>query len=210
VYPHHLGVTIPLQEVNGFILFDPCLPSWWCLLTCLHLVIHPTYHTLHPYRQLPTELIILKLLRHIHVVPWFVFLGFAVLIGRNKSLLMSLDEYQILYIWTPWVTLVTPLALLSSDVFVSFCVFVFYRSIREEWQNFMWKCLEIQKSWKVDRSKFCPKSINRIKVDRSKFPRTYICRSALEHLIRSFSMKKSTSPSDFRNRTRWFHDLGCL
>jgi len=74
---------------------------------------------------------------------------------------MLRDECQILYIWTPWFTLVRPLALLFSDVFVSFCVLVFYRLIREEWKNFMWKYLEIWKSWKVDRSKFCPKSIDR-------------------------------------------------
>jgi len=42
---------------------NPCLPSLWWLLIELHLVIHPSYHTLHPYRQLPIELIILKLLR---------------------------------------------------------------------------------------------------------------------------------------------------
>jgi hypothetical protein len=39
------------------------------LLTGLHLVIHPPYHTLHQYRQLPIELIILKLLWLILVVP---------------------------------------------------------------------------------------------------------------------------------------------
>jgi len=117
------------------------------------------------------------------------------------------DEYQILYIWTPWFTFVRPLALLFSDFLL---VFVFYRSIREEWQNFMWKCLKIRKSWKVDRSKFCPKSIDQIKVDRSKFSRTYFCRSAPEHPIRSFSMTKNSSPSDFRSRTRWFCDFCCL
>jgi len=65
---------------------------------------------------------------------------------------MLCDECQILYIWTPWFTLVRPLTVLFSDVFVSFCVIVFYRSIREEWQNFMWKYLEIRKSWKVGQS----------------------------------------------------------
>jgi hypothetical protein len=81
-------VTIPPQGVKDFILFDPCLPSWWWLLTGLHLMIHPPCHTLNQYRQLSIELIILKLLLNIHVVPSFVFLGFAILIGRNKSLLM--------------------------------------------------------------------------------------------------------------------------
>jgi len=47
---------------------------------------------------------------------------------------ISVDECQILCIWTPWFRLVRPLALLFSDVLVSFCVFVFCRSIREEWQ----------------------------------------------------------------------------
>jgi hypothetical protein len=89
----------------------------------------------------------------------------------------AFDECQILCIWTPRFTLVRPLALLFSDVLAIFCVCVFCRLIREEWQNFMWKCLEIQKSPKVDRSnskvdrsnfarsqsiKFCPKSIDRI------------------------------------------------
>jgi hypothetical protein len=60
VYPHHLGLSIPPQGVNGFILSDLCLPSWWWLLIGLHLVIYPLYHTLHPYRQLLIELILLK------------------------------------------------------------------------------------------------------------------------------------------------------
>jgi hypothetical protein len=47
-------------------------------------------------------------------------------------------------------------------------------------------------------------------VDRLKFPRTNFCRRALEHPIRGFSMTKTISPSDFRRRTHWFHDLGCL
>jgi len=130
----------------------------------------------------------------------------------------AFDECQILCIWTPRFTLVRPLALLFSDVLASFCVFVFCRLIREEWQNFMWKCLEIQKSPKVDRSnskvdrsnfarsqsiKFCPKSIDRIS-------RTDCCRSAPERPIRSFSKTNSSSPSDFCSRTRWFRDLGCL
>jgi hypothetical protein len=56
------------------------------------------------------------------------------------------------------------------------------------------------------------KSIDRIlpEVDRSKFLRTYFCRSAPEHPIKSFSKTKSSSPFDFRSRTRWLHDLGCL
>jgi len=32
-------------------------------------MIHPLYHTLHPYRQLPIELIILHLLRLLHEEP---------------------------------------------------------------------------------------------------------------------------------------------
>jgi hypothetical protein len=62
-------VSIPPQGVKGLIISDPCLPSWWWLLIGLHLVIHPPYHTLHPHSQLLIELIILKLLRLIHVVP---------------------------------------------------------------------------------------------------------------------------------------------
>jgi hypothetical protein len=61
--------------------------------------------------------------------------------------------------------------------------------------NFMRKCLEIRKSWKVDRSIF---------------PITDCYRSAPERPIRSFSMTKNNSPSDFRSRIRWFRDLGCL
>jgi hypothetical protein len=49
-----------------------------------------------------------------------------------------------------------------------------------------------------------------LEVDRSKFLRTYFCISAPEHPIRSVSMTKSISPSDFRSRTRWFRDPGCL
>jgi len=37
--------------VNVFILFDPHLPSWWWLLTSLHLVVHLLYHAQHPYGQ---------------------------------------------------------------------------------------------------------------------------------------------------------------
>jgi uncharacterized coiled-coil protein SlyX len=80
-----------------------------------------------------------------------------------QSQLMA-DECQILCIWTPRFTLVRPLALLFSNALASFCVFVFCRPIREEWQNFMWKCLEIRKSLKVDRSNS--------KVDRSNFARS--------------------------------------
>jgi len=53
----------------------------------------------------------------------------------SKSTLMKLiDECQILCIWTPWFALVRPLALLFSNVLVSFCVFCFCRTIREKWQ----------------------------------------------------------------------------
>jgi hypothetical protein len=132
----------------------------------------------------------------------------------NQTLILlregPIDEYQILYIWTPWFTLVRPLALLFSDVFVSFCVLVFYRSIRKERQKFHVEILGNSEVLKSRSIEFCPKSINRIKVDRSKFSRTYFCRSAPEHPIKSFSMTKSSSPSDFRSRTRWFRDLGCL
>jgi hypothetical protein len=48
--------------------------------------------------------------------------------------LITDDECQILCIWTPWFALVRPLALLFSNVLVSFCVFCFCRIIREEWQ----------------------------------------------------------------------------
>jgi hypothetical protein len=69
---------------------------------------------------------------------------------------------------------------------------------------------KFESSEELDRSNL--NSIDRIlpEVDRSKFLRTYFCRSAPEHPIRSFSMTKSSSPSDLRSRTRWFHDLGCL
>jgi len=42
------------------------------------------------------------------------------------------DECQILCIWTPLFTLVRPLDLLFSDALVSFCVFMFCRSISED------------------------------------------------------------------------------
>jgi len=63
VNPHQLGESIPLQGVNFFLLSDPSLPSFWWLLTGLHLMIHPLYHALDPNRQLPIELIILHLLQ---------------------------------------------------------------------------------------------------------------------------------------------------
>jgi len=62
------------------------------------------------------------------------------------------DECQILCIWTPWFALVRPLALLFSDVLVSFCVFVFCRSIRNEWQ------ISWGNTWKFESPE---KSINR-------------------------------------------------
>jgi hypothetical protein len=98
MYPHQLGESVPPQGVNVCLLSDPCLPSLWWLVTGLHLMIHPPYHTLHPYRQLPIELIILHLLRLFHEVSWFVILGFAILIGRDKSLLMWLMLRSL----TPW------------------------------------------------------------------------------------------------------------
>jgi hypothetical protein len=69
MYPHHLDEFTPYQGVNGFILSDPYLPSQWLLLTDLHLVVHPPYHALHQHRQLLIELITLKLLWLLHVVP---------------------------------------------------------------------------------------------------------------------------------------------
>jgi hypothetical protein len=106
------------------------------------------------------------------------------------------DECQILCIWTPWFTLVRPLALLFSDALVSFCVFMFCRSIREEWQKSWGIAWKIWKFWNSEVLKI--------------LDRTYFYRSAPEHPISSFSMTKNSSPSDFRSRTRWFHDLGCL
>jgi hypothetical protein len=76
--------------VNVYLIFDPCLPSFWWLCTGLHLMIHPLYHALHPNRQLPIGLIILHILWLLHEVPWFVSLGFAILIGRINILLRPL------------------------------------------------------------------------------------------------------------------------
>jgi len=77
------------------------------------------------------------------------------------------DDYQILYIWTPWFTLVRPLALLFSEALVSFCVFMFWRSISEEWQNSCGIAWKIRKFWrtrsielKIWSIEFCPKSID--------------------------------------------------
>jgi len=81
------------------------------------------------------------------------------------------DKWQILYIWTPWFTLVKPLTLLFSDVLVSFCVFAFLQDIKRKIVIFKWKYI---KSWKfgiagksIDRIsnrsiENCPKSIDRI------------------------------------------------
>jgi dihydropteroate synthase len=57
-------------------------------------MIHPLYHTLHPYRQLLIELIILHLLRLLHELPWFVSLGFAILIGRKKIYVDAADAEE--------------------------------------------------------------------------------------------------------------------
>jgi hypothetical protein len=62
------------------------------------------------------------------------------------------DEYQILYIWTPWFTLVRLLALLFSDALVSFCVFMFCRSISEEWQTHVELLEKFGSSEELDRS----------------------------------------------------------
>jgi hypothetical protein len=62
-------------------------------------------------------------------------------------------ECQILCIWTPWFVLVRPLAWFFFDVLVSFCVFVFCRSLREEWQiswGNAWKFGSLEKS--IDRN----------------------------------------------------------
>jgi hypothetical protein len=64
------------------------------------------------------------------------------------------DEYQILYIWTPWFTLVRPLALLFYDDLVSFCVFMFCRSISEEWQIHVELLGKFGSSEELDRSNF--------------------------------------------------------
>jgi hypothetical protein len=90
VYSHQLGESITPQGVNVCLLFHPSLPSFWWLLTGLHLMINPLHHILYPNRQLPIKLIILPLPQLLHEVPWFVSLEFAILIGRNKSLLMPL------------------------------------------------------------------------------------------------------------------------
>jgi hypothetical protein len=84
--------------MSAFFLTHACLPSFGRLLTRLHLMIHPLYHAQHPNRKLPIELIIHHLLQLLHEVPWFVSLGFAILIGRNKSLLRLL----ILGSLVPW------------------------------------------------------------------------------------------------------------
>jgi len=66
-----------------------------------------------------------------------------------------------LCIWTPWFTLVRPLALLFSDILVSFCVFMFCRSISEEWQSSCEIAWKIRKFWRIRSIEFCPKSIDR-------------------------------------------------
>jgi hypothetical protein len=78
--------------MSASFLTHACLPSFWWLWTGLHLMVHLLYHALHPNRQLLIGLIILHLLRLLHEVPWFVSLGFAILIGRTKSLLRSHAE----------------------------------------------------------------------------------------------------------------------
>jgi hypothetical protein len=66
---HNLGESTPPQGVNGFILSELYLPSQGWFLTGLHLVVHPPYHALHQHRQLLIELVTLRLLWLLHVVP---------------------------------------------------------------------------------------------------------------------------------------------
>jgi hypothetical protein len=71
---------------------------------------------------------------------------------NSRSLLrimMTGDECQILCIWTPWFTLVRPLALLFYDALVSFYVFMFCMSISEEWQNSCGIAWKIRKFWRT-------------------------------------------------------------
>jgi len=51
----------------------------------LHLLTHPLHYALHPNRWLPVVLIIFHLLRPFKVLGFG--LGFAIMIGRYKSLL---------------------------------------------------------------------------------------------------------------------------
>jgi len=75
--------------VHFFLLSDPSLPSYEWLLTGLHLLAHPLHHALHPNRGLPAVYIIFHLLRPFGMLG-FVELGFATMVGRNKSLLRQL------------------------------------------------------------------------------------------------------------------------
>jgi hypothetical protein len=86
---HRLGESIPPHGVNVFLLPSPSLPSYGWLLARFHLLIHPLHHALHPNRWLPAVLIILHLLRLFKVLG-FIVLGFATMIGKNKSLLRPL------------------------------------------------------------------------------------------------------------------------
>jgi hypothetical protein len=61
----------------------------------------------------------------------------------------------------PWFILVKPLALLFYDALVSFCVFMFCRSISKELQNSCGIAWKIRKFWRTRSIEFCPKSIDR-------------------------------------------------
>jgi hypothetical protein len=93
------------------------------------------------------------------------------------SILLS-DECQILCIWTPWFALVRPLALLFSNVLVSFCIFYFCRTIRERNGKFhkeMTGNSEILKSRSIELK---IRSIETLpEVDRSKFSRNCFCKA---------------------------------
>jgi hypothetical protein len=81
--------------MNDLILSDPYLPyPWW--LTGLQLVVYPSQQAPHQNRQPLIKLIAFGLLWLLPVVPLFVLLGFAIRIGRNKSLLTlwGLMPYQ--------------------------------------------------------------------------------------------------------------------
>jgi hypothetical protein len=79
--------------------------------------------------------------------------------------LVKLDEWQILCIWTPWFTYVRPLAFLFFDALDSFCVFMFCRSISEEWKN---SCGIAWKIWKFWRTRSIELKIDRLNFARSR------------------------------------------
>jgi hypothetical protein len=114
-----LGKSIPPQWVNGLILSDPYFPYPRWLLTGLHLVVRPCQQAPHQHRQPLIRLVAFGLLRLLLVVPSFVLPRFAILIGRNKSLMLPLMLRSLMLLCRSRTKCIFPWGLLLDLQFLS-------------------------------------------------------------------------------------------